>query len=89
MEYSLLRPSNFKNLTSEEKVENIKRRYELLKAQIDSKSENVVSDRQSVKSKIDPVPVSTRNDSSQVSSNDQRASELNNLKDRLRPRNKG
>ena len=89
MEYSSLRPSNYENLTLEEKIENIKRRYKLLKAQIDSTSENVVSDHTSVKSKIDPVPVSTRNDSSQVSSNDQRASELNNLKDRLRPRNKG
>jgi len=89
MEYSSLRPSNYKNLTLEEKIENIKRRYKLLKAQIDSTSENEVFDHTSVKSKIDPVPVSTRNDSLQVSSNDQRANELNNLKDRLRPRNKG
>ena len=89
MEYSSLRPSNYENLTLEEKIENIKRRYKLLRAQIDSTSENAVTDQQSAKSKIDPVPVSTRNDSSQVSSNDQRVSELNNLKDRLRPRNKG
>jgi len=89
MEYSSLRPSNFENLTSEEKVENVKRRYKLLRAQIDSKSENAVSDQPSVKSRIDHLRSSTRNDSSQVSSNDQRASELNNLKDRLRPRSKG
>lgn len=89
MEYSSLRPSNFENLTSEEKVENVKRRYKLLRAQIESKSKSAVSDQQSATPKIDPAPVSIRNDSSQVSSNDQRASELNNLKDRLRPRNKG
>lgn len=89
MEYSLQRPNNFDNLTSEEKVENIKRRYKLLRAQIENKSENVVSDQLSVKSRIDHLRSSTRNDSSQVSSNDQRASELNNLKDRLRPRSKG
>ena len=89
MECSLLRPNNFDNLTSEEKVENIKRRYKLLRAQIENKSENVVSDQLSVKSRIDHLRSSTRNDSSQVSSNDQRASELNNLKDRLRPRSKG
>ena len=89
MECSLLRPNNFDNLTSEEKVENIKRRYKLLTAQIENKSENVVSDQLSVKSRIDHLRSSTRNDSSQVSSNDQRASELNNLKDRLRPRSKG
>ena len=89
MECSLLRPNNFDNLTSEEKVENIKRRYKLLKAQIENKSENVVSDQPSVKSRIDHLRSSTRSDSSQVSSNDQRASELNNLKDRLRPRSKG
>jgi len=51
MEYSSLRPSNFENLTSEEKVENVKRRYKLLRAQIDSKSENAVTDQQSAKSK--------------------------------------
>lgn len=89
MECSLLRPNNFDNLTSEEKVENIKRRYKLLRAQIENKSENVVSDQPSVKSRIDHLRSSTRSDSSQVSSNDQRASELNNLKDRLRPRSKG
>ena len=89
MECSLLRPNNFDNLTSEEKVENIKRRYKLLRAQIENKSENVVSDQPSVKSRIDHLCSSTRSDSSQVSSNDQRASELNNLKDRLRPRSKG
>ena len=89
MEYSLQRPNNFDNLTSEEKVENIKRRYKLLTAQIENKSENVVFDQPSVKSRIDHLRSSTRNDSSQVSSNDQRASELNNLKDRLRPRSKG
>lgn len=89
MECSLQRPNNFDNLTSEEKVENIKRRYKLLRAQIENKSENVVSDQPSVKSRIDHLRSSTRNDSSQVSSNDQRASELNNLKDRLRPRSKG
>ena len=89
MECSLLRPNNFDNLTSEEKVENIKRRYKLLRAQIENKSENVVSDQPSVKSRIDYLRSSTRSDSSQVSSNDQRASELNNLKDRLRPRSKG
>lgn len=89
MECSLQRPNNFDNLTSEEKVENIKRRYKLLRAQIENKSENVVSDQPSVKSRIDHLRSSTRNDSSQVSSNDQRASELNNLKDRLRPHSKG
>lgn len=89
MECSLQRPNNFDNLTSEEKVENIKRRYKLLRAQIENKSENVASDQPSVKSRIDHLRSSTCNDSSQVSSNDQRASELNNLKDRLRPRSKG
>jgi hypothetical protein len=89
MEYSSLRPSNFESLTSEEKVENVKRRYKLLRAQIDNTSENVVSDQPSVKSRIDHLRSSTRNDSVQVSSNNQRANELNNLKDRLRPRSKG
>lgn len=89
MEYSSLRPSNFESLTSEEKVENVKRRYKLLRAQIDNMSENAVSDQPSVKSRIDHLRSSTRNDSVQVSSNNQRANELNNLKDRLRPRSKG
>ena len=89
MEYSSLRPSNFENLTSEEKVENVKRRYKLLKAQIDSKSENVVTDQQSAKSKTYDLSQKDHNEPSQESSSNQRASELNNLKDRLRPRNKG
>ena len=89
MECSLLRPNNFDNLTSEEKVENIKRRYKLLTPQIENKSENVVFDQPSVKSRIDHLRSSTRNDSSQASSNDQHANELNNLKAQLRPQNKG
>jgi len=89
MEYSSLRPNNFTNLTSEEKVENVKRRYKLLKAQIDSKSENAVSDQQSAKSKTYGLSQKGYSEPSQESSSDQRASELNNLKDRLRPRNKG
>jgi len=89
MEYSSLRPSNFENLTSEEKVENVKRRYKLLRAQIDSKSENAVTDQQSAKSKTYDLSQKDYNEPSQESSSNQRASELNNLKDRLRPRNKG
>ena len=89
MEYSSLRPSNFENLTSEEKVENVKRRYKLLRAQIDSKSENVVTDQLSAKSKTYDLSQKDYNEPSQESSSNQRASELNNLKDRLRPRNKG
>jgi len=89
MGYSSLRPSNFENLTSEEKVENVKRRYKLLRAQIDSKSENAVTDQQSAKSKTYDLSQKDYNEPSQESSSNQRASELNNLKDRLRPRNKG
>lgn len=89
MEYSSLRPSNFENLTSEEKVENVKRRYKLLRAQIDSKSENAVTDQLSAKSKTYDLSQKDYNEPSQESSSNQRASELNNLKDRLRPRNKG
>jgi len=89
MEYSSLRPSNFENLTSEEKVENVKRRYKLLRAQIDSKSENAVTDQQSAKSKTYDLSQKDYSEPSQESSSNQRASELNNLKDRLRPRNKG
>jgi len=89
MEYSSLRPSNYENLTLEEKIENIKRRYKLLRAQIDSTSENAVTDQQSAKSKTYDLSQKDYNEPSQESSSNQRASELNNLKDRLRPRNKG
>lgn len=72
----------------EKRVADIKRRYKLLRAQIDSMSENEVSDQLSVTTKTYRPSQKDYNAPSHESSSDQRANELHNLKDQLRPRNK-
>ena len=73
----------------EDRIKDIKRRYKHLRQQIDNKSQSEVPDQQFAKPKMHHSSQSNYSVSSNVSSNDQRASELNNLKARLRPQKQG
>jgi len=81
----LQQQNDFKNLSIEEKIINIKRRIHDLQLalQLRSKSNSAKSDQLQQPTKSQHQQMSNRNDESSGVSPNQRANELNNLKAKL------